>query len=340
MPRTLDLRRSLALTSVLVVATWGVAAGPASADPGSGHSQAAAHKSDNAHHPHGAQTKQNSDSKDTKRSPHHGQGHDHGQGPKGQRGHGGHGDPAGNNGTVKIAPLGEMDGIPNNSPHPGCDFQIEWYGFDEGADVISTVTFAMQAPTKDVSLTVDGPSNVFVGGDPATGAGTATGLDGTQAYSLSFQGAPHPKQGYHVKLTVATPHSKGNDTKTKVFWVAPCETPTSGASSAPGSSSDDDTSTAQGGKGSTSAPAAEGQGKSSDLEVLGTQASGDSSKTGADQANAGSAGVPTAVDAGENSRSAADWIRSPLPVLVILLGALLAAAAFVTRRRSSARTER
>ncbi len=44
--------------------------------------------------------------------------------------------------------------------------------------------------------------------------------------------------------------------------------------------------------------------------------------------------MPTAVDAGENGQSALDWVRSPLPLLVIALGAVLAAAAFVTRRRT------
>ena len=110
---------------------------------------------------------------------------------------------------MKIAPYGEMDGIPQNSPHPGCTFQVEWYGFEEGSDIVSTVSFAMHAPTADVGLTVSGPSSVFVGGDPASGAGTATGLDGQQAYTLSFDGAPHPKQGYHVKLTVSTPALEG-----------------------------------------------------------------------------------------------------------------------------------
>lgn len=136
----------------------------------------------------------------------------------------GAGDPAGNNGTVKIAGLGDLDGIPNNVAHPGCAFQVEWYGFDEGADVVSTVSFAMQAPTGDAGLTVDGPTQVAVGGDPASGAGTATGLDGVQAYTLTFSGEPHAQQGYHVKLTVSTPRSQGNDTKTKVFWVEDCTT--------------------------------------------------------------------------------------------------------------------
>ncbi|KRE94136.1 hypothetical protein ASG76_12140 [Nocardioides sp. Soil774] len=135
-------------------------------------------------------------------------------------------DPAGNNGTVKIAPLGDFDGIPNNTPHVGCSFLVEWYGFDQGADIISTVSFAEQAPTTGVGMTVSGPSQVFVGGDPASGAGTATGLDGRQQYTLSFTGAPHPQQGYHVKLTIHTPGSIGNDTKSKVFWVEGCAAPT------------------------------------------------------------------------------------------------------------------
>ena len=128
-----------------------------------------------------------------------------------------------------------MDGIPNNSPHPGCTFQVEWYGFDEGDDIVSTVGFAMHSPTKDVGLSVAGDTSVFVGGDPASGAGTDTGLDGTEVYTLSFDGEPHPKQGYHVKLTVHTPRSNGNDSKTKVFWVEPCQpTPGGGTGSVHG----------------------------------------------------------------------------------------------------------
>ena len=129
----------------------------------------------------------------------------------------------GNNGTVKITPLGETDGTPNNHPHVGCSFQVEWYGYDKGDDIVSQVSFAMHAPTSNVGLSVSGPSSVFVGGDAASGAGTATGLDGRETYTLSFDGAGHPKQGYHVKLTVTTPYSQGNDTKTKVFWVQGCQ---------------------------------------------------------------------------------------------------------------------
>lgn len=350
MTRSLDVRRSLALTGALVVATWGAAALPASADTGSGRSAGHAHaatgqdQGKDAAHGHGHGDKGDATPKQTG-SHGHGGTHDsndtHGSngGTHGGKGgtHGGkggaHGDPAGNNGTVKIAPLGEMDGIPQNSPHPGCTFQVEWYGFDEGADIVSTVGFAMKAPTADVGLGVDGPSSVFVGGDPASGAGTDTGLDGVQSYTLSFDGAPHPKQGYHVKLTVHTPRSKGNDTKTKVFWVAPCEAAQAGTGETP----------AAGGTGGTSGDTGSdttevsGAGAGDDIEVLGAQASAapNGVTTDVSAAQAAGAKVPTAVDAGEGGpQSVMDWVSSPLPIVVIGLGALLAAAALVARRRS------
>lgn len=135
------------------------------------------------------------------------------------------GDPPGNNGTVKVAELGDLDAPPDNDPHVGCTFTVEWYGFDQGPDIISDVTFEMQAPTAEVVLDVDGPAQVFVGGDPASGAGTPTGLDGREAYTLEFHGDPHAVQGYHVKLTVHTPGSQGADKKSKVFWVQGCQAP-------------------------------------------------------------------------------------------------------------------
>jgi hypothetical protein len=131
------------------------------------------------------------------------------------------GDPAGNNGTVKITPQAQDDGIPQNTPHVTCAFDIEWYGFDEGPDIVSNVTFTMQAPTSDVGLSGTEPSQVFVGGDPAGGAGTD--FDGEATYTLAFAGEPDPQQGYHVKVTVNTPGSQGADTKHKVFWVTPCD---------------------------------------------------------------------------------------------------------------------
>jgi len=133
----------------------------------------------------------------------------------------GTGDPAGNNGTVKITPHAEDDGIPQSTPHVSCVFDIEWYGFDEGADIVSTVVFTMQAPTSDVGLSHTEPSQVFVGGDAASGAGTD--FDGEASYTLGFTGNPDPQHGYHVRVTVHTPGSQGADTKHKVFWVSPCD---------------------------------------------------------------------------------------------------------------------
>lgn len=348
MPRALNVRRTTALTAALVVTAWGATAIPAAtADQGGqaqAHGQANApgqlkdKQKDKSGH-QGTAGKDAKDSKDSKGSSDAkgGKGSPATKGGKGDpAAKGGKGDPAGNNGTVKIAPLGEMDSIPNNTPHPGCTFQIEWYGYDEGSDIVSTVTFAMQAPTKDVGLAVDGPSSVFVGGDPATGAGTDTGLDGTEAYTLSFTGDPQAQQGYHVKLTVATPRSKGNDTKTKVFWVQPC---TAAADSGTGSS--DDTG---GTGGATETPGTETETDSGtaestdDTEVLGTQASaapnGSNTEVSPAQAQAGKGGVPTAIDAGENGHSAfGNFVRSPWPLALVGLGAVLAFAAVASRRR-------
>jgi hypothetical protein len=128
-------------------------------------------------------------------------------------------DPPGNNGTVKIDDQ-PLDDIPNNDPHVGCEVRVDFYGFDEG-DLNASVTFELQAPTaKDRTLTVvSGDLNPFIGEDAAGGG---TDLDASETYVLAFTGAPHPQQGYHVKLTVHAEGSQGADTKHKVFWVESC----------------------------------------------------------------------------------------------------------------------
>ena len=137
------------------------------------------------------------------------------------------GDPAGNNGTVKIdgAPF---DDAPDNEPHPGCRFQVDFYGFDEGAIVDATVTFAVHSPTGDDILDVDNDV-VFIGGDANDGGGSEAGLDASQSYDLSqalTDGGYEPgRMGYHIKLTVHAEGSIGADTKHKVFWVTDCEPP-------------------------------------------------------------------------------------------------------------------
>jgi hypothetical protein len=136
----------------------------------------------------------------------------------------GKGKPPGNNGTVKIDgdPLGNGKG---NEPHVDCDFNVEFYNFDEG-DYNATVTFELQAPTlrdvdgkgkakKDGQVLIS--DTVFIGEDPAGGGDD---LDASKDFPLDLSGVEaHPKQGYHVKLTVNAPGSQGADKKHKVFWV-------------------------------------------------------------------------------------------------------------------------
>jgi hypothetical protein len=323
-------KSALALATVTAVGLWSVA-GAAIADPKPDHVD---------HGQHLGQDKQDHTTGTTKndhklqgKNKDHGKGHANGQGNANGQGHanghahghangqghaGGHGSPAGNNGTVKIAGPGDEVGHPSNNPHPGCTFFVEWFGFDEGSDVVSTVTFASQAPTSDVVLGETSPSQVFVGGDPAGGG---TDLDGRQAYTLTFSGgAPHPKQGYHVKLTVATPRSLGNDTKTKVFWVEPCADEARSSGHRAGGPRPN------GGRGASSHDATAAADRGVEAETAPVQAaSGDDD-----------AAVPTAVDAGEGDSALPEWAESPVPLTLIALGLVLAAVGVVVRNRSRA----
>ncbi len=130
--------------------------------------------------------------------------------------------PRGNNGTIKIDGI-PFDDHPNNEPHPGCIFQVDFYGFDQG-DLYANVLFEAIPPTgAGEDLLTD---TVFIGEDDNSGGGSERGLDASRTYDLtaalqSF--TPHPKQGYHVKLTIHADGSQGADTKHKVFWVGPCD---------------------------------------------------------------------------------------------------------------------
>jgi LPXTG-motif cell wall-anchored protein len=129
-------------------------------------------------------------------------------------------DPPGNNGTVKIDDT-PFDDHPNNEPHVGCVFQVDFYGYDEG-DLSADVTFTGQAPTGGGTLLTD---TVAIGEDPAGGG---TDLDASATYDLTeaLSGiTPHPQQGWHVKLTVNAEGSQGADVKHKVFWVSGCAPP-------------------------------------------------------------------------------------------------------------------
>lgn len=132
-------------------------------------------------------------------------------------------DPRGNNGTVKIDRT-PFDNHPDNQPHVTCSFQVDFYGFDRGVGD-ANVNFALHNPTlKSRTLSVvSGDLTPDIGQDAAGGG---TDIDASETYRLAFTGAPHDKQGYHVKLTINAPGSQGSDIKHKVFWVQPCATPT------------------------------------------------------------------------------------------------------------------
>jgi hypothetical protein len=130
-------------------------------------------------------------------------------------------DPPGNNGTVKIDGV-PFDMYPDNEPHVGCGFEVDFYGFDQG-NLNATVTFSAIPPTgKKIQLLTD---TVFIGQDAAGGG---TDLDAERHYDLSSKLQPfmaHPQQGYHIKLMVNAPGSIGKDTKYKAFWVESCNSP-------------------------------------------------------------------------------------------------------------------
>jgi hypothetical protein len=133
--------------------------------------------------------------------------------------------PAGDNGTIKIDDL-PFDDLPNNEPHVGCSFQVDFYGFDKG-DLNADVTFEAHPPTlrpgDDQVLLAD---TVFIGEDNNSGGGSEAGLDASKTYTLDLTGiTPQPNQGVHVKLTIHADGAQGADTKYKVFWVTGCETP-------------------------------------------------------------------------------------------------------------------
>ena len=381
----LNMRRSLALSTALVVTAFGASAVPALADPGNGnkgsnHGQADKQKPGKGKHANngnkGNGGKGNGASNGGGNGASNGGGNGGGNGNAGGNGGGtppahsnaggngggngnagggnsnaggngggnanagggnggGKGDPAGNNGTVKITPIGEDDGKPQNTPHVVCGFDIEWYGFDEGADIISSVTFTPHAPTSDVTIGGTEPSEVFVGGDPASGAGTDSGFDGEATYNLTFSGgAPHPKQGYHVKLTIHTPGSQGADTKHKVFWVEPCD------SELPEEEPEETETPTTGGEESESpSPDVEGTQEETpgdEDDDITTQVAGTQASSGAPSVAGSSDEVPTAVDAGESGNPVMDMVTSPMGLILLLAGMATVGAAIVARRQTDA----
>jgi hypothetical protein len=67
----------------------------------------------------------------------------------------------------------EFDDHPDNEPHVGCIFQVDWYGFDEGVDLFSHVTFEVHPPTGQPVILLE--DDVFIGQDDNSGGGPRRG---------------------------------------------------------------------------------------------------------------------------------------------------------------------
>ncbi len=124
------------------------------------------------------------------------------------------------------------DGV-DNEPHVSCEVRVTFFGFDEGQT--ADITFTGQAPTGGGVLLHE--SAVPTSDDAAGGAGQDA--DGaTRVYTVDDLGlsgvAPHPKQGYHVKVSVDSLGAPGG-AKQKVLWIEPCgDTAASQVPTAPG----------------------------------------------------------------------------------------------------------
>ena len=84
--------------------------------------------------------------------------------------------PPGNNGTIKIDGVA-FDDAPNNEPHVGCTFQVDFYGFDKG-DLQAAVTFESHPPTGPVAVLLQ--DTVDIGEDDNSDGGSEAGLDASE----------------------------------------------------------------------------------------------------------------------------------------------------------------
>jgi hypothetical protein len=194
--------------------------------------------------------------------------------------------PPGNNGSIKIDDS-PFDDAPNNEPHVGCTFQVDFYGYDEG-DLHATVTFEAHPPTGDRQVLLT--DTVFIGEDDNAGGGSEAGLDASETYTLDLTGIePHPNQGVHVKLTINAEGSKGADVKHKVFWVSGCETPGTTTTTKPTTSTSGTTTTTK--PTSTSGTTTTTGGSGTSGETSTTAAVGGSSSSAAGGSSSSGGGV-------------------------------------------------
>lgn len=131
-------------------------------------------------------------------------------------------DPPGSNGEFVVTAQVDTFNAAMD-PHLPCDVRVWFYGFDEG-EAVESVVFTPWAPTAGTDP--DGVTYTVTATGPTTGTMAPQDeanhrLNLFLDYSLAWTGAPHPQQGYNVKLDVVT---GGTQHKSKVFWVT-CEAP-------------------------------------------------------------------------------------------------------------------
>ena len=126
----------------------------------------------------------------------------------------GKGDPAGNNGTIKIDYAAPADSGHANRPHPGCSFQLRMFNFDD--DQTGTITFTGQAPTKLGTLLTQ--TGKLLSDDAAGGGSDVDSVYSYTAADLGLTTQPQAAQGWHVKVTVDADDAPGG-AKQKVFWL-------------------------------------------------------------------------------------------------------------------------
>lgn len=111
--------------------------------------------------------------------------------------------------TIQILQPGVGDERTNNSQVTGCSFHVRLDGAEEGS---YRITFQSQQPTGDIPNLQGDPAFV-VGKDRA--AVTHTYL------LLATEGVEAPKEGFHIKATVAVNGDNANVGHTD-FWVKEC----------------------------------------------------------------------------------------------------------------------
>ena len=212
-------------------------------------------------------------------------------------GRAGGGDPRGNNGTIKIDGMPFDDGR-GNEPHVGCTFQVDFYGFDAGDT--ASITFTGHAPTGGGLLHSETATPIS---DDAAGGGQDR--DATLTYSVSKELsellaiAPHPKQGWHVKLAVDVDSAPGG-AKQKVFWIDCPQAPAAGSGTTEESGGSGGGTTGEGG---TTTPTVSTQGAGTTTVLPATVVSG-TTVAAAERQEALTLGSGTATLAGTQTSAA------------------------------------